>query len=44
MAEACGISLAGVKWQIMQMKGKIEFVGPRKKGYWKILQETDLEA
>ena len=44
MAEACGISLAGIKWQIMQMKGKIEFVGPRKTGYWKILQATDLDV
>ena len=37
MAEACGISLDGIKWQIKQLKGKIEFVGPRKTGYWKIL-------
>ena len=42
MAEICGISLDGIKWQIMQMKGKIEFVGPRKTGYWKILSETDV--
>ena len=41
MAEACGISLAGIKWQIMQMKEKIEFVGSSKTGYWKILSETD---
>ena len=39
MAEACGISLDGIKWQIKQLKGKIEFVGPRKTGYWKILSD-----
>ena len=41
MAEVCGISLDGIKWQIRQMKGQIEFVGPRKTGFWKILSETD---
>ena len=41
MAEACGISLDGIKWQIKQLKGKIEFVGSSKTGCWKILSETD---
>ena len=40
MAETCGILLDGIKWQIMQLKGKIEFVGSSKTGFWKILSET----
>ena len=42
MAEVCGISLNGIKWQLKQMKGQIEFVGPSKTGFWKILSETEL--
>lgn len=40
MAEECGISVDGIKWQIKQLKGKIEFVGPRKGGHWQILSDT----
>ena len=39
MAEECGISIDGIKWQIKQLKGKIEFVGSRKGGHWEIIEK-----
>ena len=39
MAEECGISIDGIKWQIKQLKGKIQFVGSRKSGHWEIIEK-----
>ena len=39
MAEECGISIDGIKWQIKQLKGKIQFIGSRKGGHWEIIEK-----
>ena len=38
LAEECGITVAGVKWQLQQMQQKnlIRRVGSKKGGYWEI--------
>ena len=39
IAELVGISENGVKYHLKKLKkeGKLAHVGPRKKGYWKIM-------
>ena len=41
LAELCGISPDGVKWQLkkLQGQGKLTHVGPAKGGHWEIISE-----
>jgi ATP-dependent DNA helicase RecG len=40
LAEACGISSSGVKWQLKQLQANniIRRVGPDKGGHWEIIE------
>ena len=41
LAELCGISPDGVKWQLkkLQGQGKLTHIGPAKGGHWEIISE-----
>ena len=43
LAEQCGISEDGIKWQLGQLKKKniIRRVGADKGGYWQIITESE---
>ncbi len=42
LAELCGISPDGIKWQLnkMQKNGIIRRVGPNKGGYWEVIEQA----
>ena len=41
LAEMCGISQDGIKWQLrqMQQQGLIRRVGPDRGGHWEIIEK-----
>lgn len=43
LAELCGISPDGIKWQLnkMQKNGVIRRVGPNKGGYWEVIEQNN---
>ncbi|WP_225353868.1 winged helix-turn-helix domain-containing protein [Methanolacinia petrolearia] len=43
MARRIGITQKGIEWQIRKLKdsGRLERVGPKKGGYWKIIGNAD---
>jgi ATP-dependent DNA helicase RecG len=43
MARRIGITPKGIEWQIRKLKdsGRLERVGPKKGGYWKIIGDAD---
>ncbi|MCR5622793.1 MAG: winged helix-turn-helix transcriptional regulator [Treponema sp.] len=42
LAQKCGISIDGIKWQLKQLKGKIKHIGSDKTGCW-IIENTEEE-